>query len=39
MTNENKSTICPIPWNHIAIQQNGEFRICCQNIYSPFGKL
>ena len=32
-------TICPIPWNHIAIQQNGDFRICCQNIYAPFGKL
>jgi sulfatase maturation enzyme AslB (radical SAM superfamily) len=38
--NKSKSTtICPIPWNHIAIQQNGDFRICCQNIYVPFGKL
>ena len=37
--NETGSTICPIPWDHIAIQQNGDFRICCQNIYAPFGKL
>ena len=40
MINKSKSsTLCPIPWNHIAIQQNGDFRICCQNIHRPFGKL
>jgi len=31
--------ICPIPWNHAGIQQNGDYRICCQNIHHPFGKL
>jgi sulfatase maturation enzyme AslB (radical SAM superfamily) len=36
---ENNSSICPIPWTHIGIQQNGDFRICCQAIYAPFGKL
>jgi hypothetical protein len=30
--------ICPIPWHHMSIQQNGDFRICCQNIDKPFGK-
>ena len=30
--------ICPIPWHHISVQQNGDFRICCQNIEQPFGK-
>jgi sulfatase maturation enzyme AslB (radical SAM superfamily) len=39
VVNSSSDTICPIPWNHIAIQQNGDFRICCQNIYEPFGKL
>ena len=33
------NAICPIPWNHISIQQNGDFRICCQHVYSPYGKL
>jgi sulfatase maturation enzyme AslB (radical SAM superfamily) len=33
------TTLCPLPWTHLAIQQNGDFRICCQNIYEPFGKL
>src|ERR1700733_11290244 len=33
------TAICPIPWNHLAIQQNGDFRICCQHIYPPYGKL
>ena len=33
------SSICPIPWTHIGIQQNGDYRICCQAIYKPFGKL
>lgn len=36
---ETNSSICPIPWTHIGIQQNGDFRICCQAIYKPFGKL
>lgn len=36
---ETNSSICPIPWTHIGIQQNGDYRICCQAIYSPFGKL
>ena len=36
---ETNSSICPIPWTHVGIQQNGDFRICCQAIYSPFGKL
>lgn len=31
--------ICPIPWNHISVQQNGDYRICCQQIHKPFGKL
>lgn len=34
-----KSTICPIPWNHIVIQQNGNLRACCQQIYGSFGVL
>ena len=33
------STLCPIPWNHLEIQQNGDLRICCMCIYEPFGKL
>lgn len=32
-------TLCPIPWNHLQIEQNGDLRICCLNIYEPFGKL
>ena len=31
--------ICPIPWNHIAVQQNGQYRICCLQIHKPFGQL
>ena len=38
-TQETNTSICPIPWTHIGIQQNGDFRICCQAIYSPYGKL
>jgi sulfatase maturation enzyme AslB (radical SAM superfamily) len=34
-----KGTFCPLPWNHISVQQNGDFRVCCQQIYPPFGKL
>jgi hypothetical protein len=30
--------LCPIPWNHIGIQQNGDLRQCCQMTKSPFGK-
>ena len=22
-------TLCPIPWNHLEIQQNGDYKICC----------
>jgi sulfatase maturation enzyme AslB (radical SAM superfamily) len=33
------STICPIPWTHLSIQQNGDFRACCQCIYAPYGQL
>ena len=30
-------TFCPIPWNHLAIQQNGNLRQCCQMTDAPFG--
>jgi len=30
--------ICPLPWNHISIQHNGDYRMCCQCVYPPFGK-
>lgn len=30
--------LCPIPWNHIGIQQNGDLRQCCQMTKNPFGK-
>jgi hypothetical protein len=33
---ENK--ICPLPWNQLMIQQNGDFRLCCQCVHPPFGK-
>ncbi len=36
--NFRKHTICPIPWYHMSVQQNGDFRACCQNIDDPFGK-
>lgn len=29
---------CPALWNHIAIQQNGDYRVCCQCTYPPYGK-
>lgn len=32
-------TLCAIPWNHLSIQQNGDYRACCQCIHPPFGKL
>lgn len=31
--------LCPIPWTHLGIEQNGDFRVCCLNIYDPFGNL
>ena len=31
--------ICPILWNHISIQQNGDYRVCCQCVHPPFAKL
>lgn len=34
-----KKTICPIPWNHSAMMQNGEYGICCQCIYNASGRL
>jgi len=33
------TTICPVPWNQLEIQQNGDLRICCVAIHEPFGKL
>lgn len=39
MKEKNNPTICPIPWNHLEIQPNGDFRICCMCIHEPFGKL
>lgn len=33
------NTLCVIPWNHLAIQQNGDYRACCQCLQEPFGKL
>lgn len=30
--------ICPLPWNHLSVQQNGDFRMCCQCVHPPFGK-
>ena len=34
-----KNKICPLPWNHLAVQQNGDFRICCQCVHPPFAKI
>lgn len=34
-----KDTICTIPWNHLAILQNGDYGICCQCVYSAAGRL
>lgn len=36
---QNTSTLCPIPWNHLVIQQNGNYRACCQCINYPYGAL
>lgn len=33
------SKICVIPWTHVAIQQNGDARVCCQMVQEPFGRL
>jgi len=35
----NTHTICPIPWTHLLIQQNGDLRACCQCRSAPFGQL
>lgn len=32
-------TLCAIPWNHLVIQQDGNFRACCQCIRHPYGLL
>lgn len=32
-------SMCAIPWTHIGIQQNGDYRMCCQMIGNPKGKL
>jgi len=37
--NEENSTLCSIPWNHLVIQQNGNYRACCQCISYPYGIL
>ena len=34
-----RDTICTIPWNHIAVMQNGEYGICCQCVYNAAGRL
>lgn len=34
-----RETICTIPWNHMAIMQNGEYGICCQCIYTAGGRM
>lgn len=34
-----QQAVCPIPWVHIGIQQNGDYRMCCQMIGTPNGKL
>ena len=34
-----RDTICTIPWNHMAIMQNGEYGICCQCIYTAGGRM
>lgn len=33
------SKICVIPWTHLAVQQNGDARVCCQMVQEPFGRL
>ena len=35
------NTLCPIPWNHLEIQQNGDYKICCicTNSETNWGKL
>lgn len=33
------NTMCAIPWTHIGIHQNGDYRVCCQMIGKPNGKL
>ncbi len=35
------NTLCPIPWNHLEIQQNGDYKICCicTNSETNWGRL
>jgi MoaA/NifB/PqqE/SkfB family radical SAM enzyme len=35
----NSTTICSIPWNHLAIYHNGDYRICCQINVQGYGRL
>jgi len=39
MNNNLKNKICPIPWNHMAILQNGDIGICCQCVFHASGRL
>ncbi len=32
------NTFCPLPWNHLSTQPNGDFRVCCQCIREPYGR-
>ena len=34
-------TLCPIPWNHLEIQQNGDYKICfiCTDLETNWGRL
>jgi len=34
-----KDKICTIPWNELAIMQNGDYGICCQCIFHSSGRL
>src|ERR1022692_3646024 len=34
-----KTTLCPIIWNHMRIQQNGDLSQCCLMMHHPYGKL
>jgi hypothetical protein len=34
-----ESTLCPIPWTHLEVSQNGDMRVCCMCIHEPYGIL
>ena len=34
-----KDKICTIPWNELAVMQNGDYGICCQCIFHSSGRL